>query len=258
LIRLRYESGLEHRGALLTAEANLAGADFEFSQATRTLESVQRQLTKAMGRKTFTPITVKGDFIVRDAAREKPDFEKIVQDNPSLLEAAAKRNAALFDVKSAYGDFAPTVSATAGAGRTEGRWPPENDQWDFGLNVSMPVFEGGLRTAQVAKAKSAYKQAQANERSAHDTAIVSLAEAWVALQDAVETVGVQQKTLEAAVERSKIAQAQYSTGFINFDSWIIIENDLVQAKKSYLESEANALIIEANWIRAKGETLEHA
>ena len=78
------------------------------------------------------------------------------------------------------------------------------------------------------------------------------------MQDAIESVDVQLKSLDAAQERSKIAQAQYSTGFINFDNWIIIENDLVSAKKSYLQAQANALLAEANWIQAKGETLEYA
>ena len=65
------------------------------------------------------------------------------------------------------------------------------------------------------------------------------------------------KSLQAAEERAKIAQTQYSTGFISFDNWIIIENDLVNAKKTYLESQASALSAEAKWVQAKGETLEY-
>jgi outer membrane protein TolC len=78
------------------------------------------------------------------------------------------------------------------------------------------------------------------------------------LQDAIEVVDVERKTLEATEERSKIAEVQYATGFISFDNWIIIEDDLVRAKLAYLDSEANALLAEANWIQAKGETLEYA
>ncbi|HQL41928.1 MAG TPA: TolC family protein, partial [Candidatus Omnitrophota bacterium] len=73
-----------------------------------------------------------------------------------------------------------------------------------------------------------------------------------------ERVGVEQKTLEASQERSKIAEAQYAIGFISFDNWIIIENDLVTAKKSYLQAQAAALLAEADWVLAKGETLEYA
>ena len=65
------------------------------------------------------------------------------------------------------------------------------------------------------------------------------------------------KVLLATLERSKIAQAQYSIGFINFDNWTIIEDNLVTAKRSYLFAQEAALLAEAKWIQAKGETIEY-
>ena len=105
LIRLRYESGLEHRGALLTAEANFASANFELAQAKRNVEFVQRQLTKELGRKEFTPLTVAGDFTVRETAVEKPDFGVLVKNSPSVLNALAQKNAASFGIQSARANF---------------------------------------------------------------------------------------------------------------------------------------------------------
>ncbi len=258
LINLQYQSGLEHKGARLTAEANLAEAQFELAQAKRNVELTQRQLTKEMGRLEFQPISVKGDFTVRDTTKEKPDFEEIVKNNPSLLQATFKKNSASYGVKSAYGNFLPEISGTAGASKNGSDWPPENEQWNLGLSLSMPIFEGGLRTAQVSQAQAQYRQAEADERNTRDAAVVTLEQTWASLQDAIETVEVQSKSLEAAQERSKIAEAQYSIGFINFDNWIIIENDLVSAKKAYLQAQANGLLAEANWVQAKGETLEYA
>jgi len=258
LITLRYQSGLEHWGALLTAEANAAQASFELAQAEREVGLAQRQLTKEMGRKELKPISAKGDFTVYDVAKEKPEFELLVKNNPSLLELVAKKNAASFNIKSSYADFAPQLSGNAGANRKSAQWPPQNDNWNAGLSLTMPIFEGGLRLAQVSKAQAAYNQVAADERSKRDSVVVSLEQTWAALQDALETVKVQQKALNAAEERSKIAEAQYSTGFIAFDNWIIIENDLVNAKKAYLNAQASAMFAEANWIQAKGETLEYA
>ncbi|MBI5024375.1 MAG: TolC family protein [Candidatus Omnitrophica bacterium] len=258
LIRLRYESGLEHRGALLTAEANFASANFELAQAKRNVEFVQRQLTKELGRKEFIPLTVAGDFTVRETAVEKPDFGALVKNNPSVLNALAQKNAASFGIQSARANFFPTVSGSAGTERSGATWPPDNDQWNAGVSVSLPLFEGGLKTAQLAQARSAYKRAEADERSTCDTIVVSLERTWAALRDTLETVDVRRKFLEASEERSRIAQAQYSTGFIAFDDWIIIENTLVEAKKSCLEGQAAALLAEAAWIHAKGETLEYA
>jgi len=258
LITLRYESGIEHRGALLTAEANLAQAKFEISQARRALEVAQRELMKEMGRNKFSAVRVEGVFKVSELALEKPDFEMLANKNPSLGKLIAQKNAASFGIKAAQANFFPQLSARTGASRNNSRWPPENDQLNAGLALTFPLFEGGLRLAEVVQARALFNQAQANERSSRDGLIVTLEQTWVTLQDSVETVEVEKKFLEAAEERARIAEAQYSLGLLQFDNWTIIEDDLVSSKKAYLNTQANALLAEANWVSAKGETLEYA
>jgi outer membrane protein TolC len=111
--------------------------------------------------------------------------------------------------------------------------------------------------AQVTQAQALLNQLKENERSTRDAAVLALEQTWAQLKDSIDNVGVQDKSLKATEERSRIAQAQYSTGFISFDNWIIIEDNLVKAKKALLEAQANKLYAEANWIQAKGETLEY-
>jgi outer membrane protein TolC len=257
LIALRYESGLEHKGALLTAEADLADAKYQISQAQRNVEVTQRQLIKEMGRIQFTPILVRGDFMVKDTANKKPDFEAIAKNNPSLHQIVAQKNAAQYSLKSAYANFSPTLSGSAGADKSGSHWLPRGNNWNLGLNVSMPIFEGGLRLAEVFQAEAYLNQLKENERSIKDGLVSVLEQSWASLQDAIENVGVQYKSLIATEERSKIAQAEYSVGLIAFDNWTIIEDNLVNQKSAYLDAQANALLAEAGWIQAKGGTLEY-
>ena len=257
LITLRYVSGLEHKGALLTAEADLADANYGISQTKRAVTVAQQELVKEMGRKQLTPMYVKGDFEVKDSALEKPDFQILAKNNPSLQQLIAQERSAEFSLKSAYANFFPEITGSAGANRTGSHWAPSGDQWDLGVSLSLPLFEGGLKTAQVREAKALVRQLQENQRSALDGAILTLQQSWAALQDAIENVNVQYKSLIATQERSKIAQAQYSIGFITFDNWTIIEDNLVKAKKNYLDIQALALLAEAKWIQAKGETVEY-
>lgn len=257
-ISLRYESGLEHRGALRTAEANLAQAEFEMAQAGRDREVAQQQLSRELGRDAFAPISVQADFTVQDFPQTKPDFEVLVEKNPSMLKAVAQRNSAEFGLKSSQADFYPVVTGRVGANRTDAHWPPAEDRWNTTLAVSFPLFEGGSRLAQRDKARALLDQRRADERSARDGLAVGLETSWATLQDSVAYVDVQKKFLAAAEERSRIAEAQYSLGLIQFDNWTIIQDDLVRAKKSVLSAQASALLAEADWIKAKGETLEYA
>jgi outer membrane protein TolC len=257
LITLRYQSGLEHKGALMTAEANLADAQYSIAQTRRGLEVSQRNLAKEMGRQTWPSLAVKGDFTVKNTAKGQIDLAALADKNPQVLKLVAQKNAADFNLRAANGNFAPTVSVDGSANRKGSDFPPNQTQTGVGLTVSMPLFEGGLRTAQVNQAKATSAQLQANERSIRDGVLLTLEQTRALLQDAIDNVEVQEKVLLAAEERSKISQAQYSIGTITFDSWTIIEDNLVSAKRAFLTAEANALLAEASWIQAKGETLEN-
>lgn len=257
LIKLRYESGMEHHGAFLTAEANMAEAEYDIKSAKRAVEVAQQELTKELGRGEFFPITVEGDFAVEADIQQTPDFSKIVKQHPSLLKAVAQENVARFDVRSTGADFSPTVSINGDLGKSGSSWPPDEFGSGAGLRVSLPIFSGGLRVARLAQAKSIYRQLQASERSTKDSLLVSLRESWNDFEDAVENIDVQKKFMAATEERSKIAEAQYSVGLISFDNWTIIQDDLVRQKKLLLDAQANALLAKANWIEAQGETLEY-
>ena len=235
----------------------MADAKYGISQNKRAVQVAQGELIKELGRKQFSPMRVQGDLRVKDAVSEKPDFELLAKKNPSWQKLLAQRRAAEFSLKSAYADYFPEITGSVGADRTGDRWSPRDSSWEMGVSLSLPLFEGGLRGAQVAQARALVKQLEENQRSAWDAAVLVLQQSWATLQDTIENVSVQQKTLMATEERSKIAQAQYSIGFINFDNWTIIEDNLVIAKRNYLNAQAEALLAEAKWIQAKGEVLEY-
>ena len=256
LVNLRYEAGREHKGSLLTAQADLAQALFEIEQARRNISLAQRRLSKELGREKLVPIKAEGDFKITDSNREKPDYERIADSTPFLQELMARKEAVRFGLKSSRANFFPELYANASAGRSASNWPPDEDEWSAGLNLSFPLFEGGKRIAEVSRARALFNQVGADERSGRDGVILTIENAWVNLQDATDNVGVQRKFFEAAEERARISRVQYSTGLISFDSWIIIEDGLVKTKKSFLNAQANALIAEAQWIQANGGTLE--
>jgi len=256
LVRLRYEVGREHKGSLLTAQANLAQAEFEVAQARRNIDLAQRRLTKELGRTQMVPVRAKGDFEIKYSYQEKPDFERLSQNTPFLRGLIAKREAARLGSKSARANLFPQISANASAGGSASHWPPDRNEWSVGVGLSFPLFEGGSRIAEISRANAVFRQAEADERSGHDSVILTLEDTWIALQDATDRIKVQQKFVEATEERAKIAQAQYSTGLMSFDNWTIIEDDLVRTKKSFLDVQANALIAEANWIQATGGMLD--
>ncbi|MFA6610185.1 MAG: TolC family protein [Candidatus Omnitrophota bacterium] len=257
LVKLRYEGGREHRGSLLTAEADLAQAIYDVNQAGRNIYYSQRRLTKELGRSSFEPMSAKGSLEVDDLYAARPDFDMLSDETPLLRQLIAQKESAKFGLKSAYADFFPQVYVSGSLGNTNTSWPPDKNEWSGGLSLSLPIFDGGNMIASVSKAKAVLGQAKDDERSGRDGVILTLTDTWTQLQNTIENVSVQKKFLEATEERAKIARAEYSIGLMSFDNWIIIENNLVSAKKSFVNAEVNSLIAEAAWIQAKGGTLDY-
>jgi outer membrane protein TolC len=257
LITLRYESGTEHKGALLTAKANLSQAVFEINAAKRGLINAQKKLSTQLGREQFSTLSVQGTFEIGDDLSANPDFEKIVENNPSLLQIAAQKNAARFAVSESRGDFLPSVVLSAGAQKSDDQWTPQESATSASVKVSVPLFSGGANVARLSKAQSVYLQLQQEQRSKKDAIMYQLEKSWNDFMDAFEKVNVQKDFLLASEERAKIAQAQYTVGLVTFDNWTIIEDDLVGAKKTFLDIQAAALLAQAKWVQAKGETLEY-
>jgi outer membrane protein TolC len=119
LIKLRYEGGREHKGALLTAEADFAQAQFEVEQAKRNLSLAQNKLLKTIGLQKLIPVKAEGYFIVIELAREKPDFEYLADSTPFLKELIAKKEAVRLGLKSAKAEFFPQVYANASIGKSD-------------------------------------------------------------------------------------------------------------------------------------------
>ena len=257
LVQLRYEGGREHKGSLLTSEADLAQAIYGVSQAKRNIYLAQRQLIKEMGRKAFIPFTASGDLDVKETNPDRPDFEKLCESTPLLQQLVEQKEAAKFGLKSAKAGFFPQIFMNAGESNSGTNSFPDQNQWSIGTTLTLPIFDGGNTIATVRQARATLNQTEADEQSGRDGVIVTLSNTWTQLQNTIDNVGVQRKVLTAAQERAKIAEAEYSIGLVSYNDWIIIENNLVSAKTNFVNAQLSALVAEANWVQAKGGTLDY-
>lgn len=256
LLQLRYDAGREHLGSLRRAEADREEARFELRQAERALVLAQAKLASAIGRDERSPIRVSGSFDNLDIPREHPDFQLLAEQHPRVRQYNAAIRQARYSFDASKRAYFPVVSASASVGKSSVEsWPPDEADWNAGLALSFPLYSGGKKEAEISRAFWALNEQTERARGGYLDILDTLEESWKNFQDAAGYVHVQKTFLEAASERSRIADAQYSNGLISFDDWIIIENNLVSSKKSYLDARAHLLLAEAEWLNAQGVTL---
>lgn len=256
IVKLSYDAGREHKGSVLLAEANLKQADYEVTAAKRSLELTSTKLIRQLGRKILLPVKVAFEVDIKDEQKEKPDFKKLVEACPSYKQSLSRKKLAEYSLKSAQAAFSPQISLSAGAGDSASSFAWDVPSLSAGISLSLQLFDGGKRTAQLDKAASSILQVEFDLIASSFDLEIALMNMWINFQNALDQAGVRKKFLDATTERAGISAVQYSNGLIAFDNWTIIEDDLVSSKKSLLDAQINSLSAENNWLNAQGITLE--
>ncbi len=260
LVRLRYEAGRENLGSALRAEAIFEQAAFDVRQAERLLESEALRLARESGGEFVLPIRVRDDLegMFGEIFLEEADYAGLAEKTPTVLRFLKNAEAAKAAILKAQSSVWPQVDGSYDYGYSGARSSAMRDQSSLGISVSVPFFEGGKNVAAIRKAKADYEAAENAAKSARDEAIASLAAAWVPFKDAIESVAVKKKYLEAAQKRAEIIRAEYTTGLVNFTDFDAAEQENANAEKDYVESLANVFIQQARWEMTQGATLEDA
>jgi outer membrane protein len=205
-------------------------------QARARLQEAFAELSAAMGlgekvEFTLEPLPLdplpKGDSgpLIAEAWARRPD----------LLAARAERDAAMEFAKAERAAHFPVISAQGGGGYNPGtanKDLPEN-YGAAGVNVSVPVFTGGLLTA---REREAALRAQAAEKDLADLeteAARDVYDAWIDAKTAYEGISVSDELLSSANEAFQLAQSQYQVG-----SSSIVE--LSQADLQQIQAEITA------------------
>ncbi len=255
LINLRYEAGREHKGALLTAQANMSQAEEDSLSCQRNLLLSKRKMSLIMGQRITENIEAVESINIVEVS-SAPNYSAFLVGNPYLDQYKWDTKVKECGLKATLVNQDPNLKASVSYGLSGDKLLPSNESWSLGLSMSYAFWDWGDYAANREIAQAQYRQALDSESNSTLLAEYNLEEAWNSLMGAYHDVIIQNKYLLATNERAKIADVQYSTGQMAYDNWILIQNDLINIQKSYLNSQIGYMTAEANWILVKGGTLE--
>jgi outer membrane protein TolC len=153
----------------------------------------------------------------------------------------------------ARADFFPTLSLNGSLGNQGSYlYPDQVDYWKVGVNLSLPLFNGGKDYYSTRSAIEARTAADANRIGVSRDLRAKLEQAFATYRESAAKLQVDASFREAALVRAEIARRQYNNGLSTFTDWDLIESDLIARQKNYLQSRRDRVLSEAAWDQAQG------
>jgi outer membrane protein len=209
-----FNSQLKSQLDVSFANVNLADAQLLLSQAQNDLKSAEAALATAIGLPGQTSFSVSEEMMPAALPDQVDPFvQQALQDRPELKDLRLEQSAAERFAKAEHALNYPTVAVAGTAGfvpvaesAVPGRYGA------IGLNVNIPVFNGGLFHARQSEAELRAKAAteQVNDLANRITRDVRVA--YLNARTAFERVGLTARLLQQAQLALDLAQGRYDLG----------------------------------------------
>lgn len=255
-VELRYESGRENKGSVLLSKAYYEEAQLNVSQAELLVKTYRMQLATLLGYSHEIDLDVVGEIAV-EAPDAEPKFEELALRIPLVQQAEADLRVAKYDYDiSLRSGFSPSLDFSSSLGKSDTKfYPEENEQWNAGLTVTIPLFDGGKDYYGV-KAASAQRVTREYARDrVFRAALVNLRDLFANYKLIHQKVAITENFKEAASTRGMISRGKYNNGLMSFEDWDNVENELIQRERAYLEAKKESVVVESRWERVLGESV---
>ena len=201
--------------ALAQQKAAVANAQVTLITAQNNYDTAKAQLNQAAG------ITIGTDYDVADETFGAVDGEDLprtqlianaIAARPELATIAKQRAAQEATLSAAKGGYGPTLSATAGfneVGLSLGGLVPN---WNAGVILTWPFYQGGLTNGQVHQAEASLEGVDAQRALEELQVRLDVDSAILAVRAAKATIGAAEDAVTSAREQLRLAEQRYATG----------------------------------------------
>jgi outer membrane protein TolC len=255
MVKLLFQNGQENKGSLLLSQAYLEQARYEELQSRGSMRTAVAALAKTLGLDRDIDFDIREQIpVVEPASGKSPDLRTLASQTPDYKKAVADANSADAGITVARAGFFPTLAASGSIGKQGSEfWPTDADRWSVGVALSFPLFNGGRDYYGTRSAADAWKSAESNRLNVSRDLLAKLESAYTNYVEAVAKLRVDESFVKAATVRAEIARKRYNNGLMNFEDWDLVETDLINRRRTVLQSRRDRVINEASWEQTQGK-----
>jgi outer membrane protein len=196
------------------AQVMVSEAELAQVRAEANVRKAQAQLTAAMGEEA------EGNYTLTDEPLPPPPdpdaagyITAAIARRPDLKALKLQGESAIHEARAEHDLNYPTVNALGAAGEVPIHDSTiRHDYGAVGVNINVPIFNGGLYSARAAEARLEAKAA-AQDASRREVEIVrDVRMTWADARDAYLQIGVTQRLVDETNVAMRLAQARYDAG----------------------------------------------
>jgi outer membrane protein len=207
-----YEVGTKAKFDVTKAEVDLSNARVNLINAENQVRQTYVTLKNAIGIPNAPDYRLDNDLLyTRFELTFDEAIGKAYTQRPDLQSIARKKAASRRSVELARKGYYPALSGSANYQYT-GTDFPLRDGWSYGLNLSVPIFNGYLTRYQVAEAQANYGVVEANEQSLRLDIFSQVQQAFLSLRAAEERIKATELGVRQAKENVELATGRYDAG----------------------------------------------
>lgn len=200
---------------LAQARTDVAQSRLLLINAENAYAVARAQLGRAIG------LPDEGDFDVADDELPPVEGEELSTESlvaraiaarPELLTLDKQRQASELLAKGFRGNYGPSLGASASASETGTDIADLGPAWSIGLNLTWPIFQGGLTHGQVREAEANADSFRAQADSEKVLIRVDVQQAQLGIRAAKASQTAAAEVLFNARERLRLAEGRYASG----------------------------------------------
>lgn len=224
----RVKIGRSRRGELLTSQAQSATLLASIEAAKSQIEQTREELTALTGLPAATELEDKND---PPPASIEPiaTYLEQVEKRPDIAAQRTRESAALERIDTAWGGHLPSIDFSGNYYfRRTGIL--ENVAWDINLTLTVPLFQGGIVSAQVREANEKHKEQSLLLAQLRRNAQKEIRTFHVSLTRGISQLTALKSALETAEENYKEQTRDYRYG-------LVTNLDVLQALNTFQETK---------------------
>ena len=207
-----YEAGSKPWYDVTKAQVDLGNARLALVEAQSNIDVGKAELQNAMGviiEEDFELAPTKWD-VTPEMERDAVEFA--MENRADFLAAAYKVEASRATIGAEARASSPSISLSGGYDGSGSHVANLDKGWNVGLNMSIPIVDGGETKARVETARANLASQEATYEKLRQDIILDVRKVLSDLKKARERIALSEVTLANAEENRRLAEGRYETG----------------------------------------------